>query len=473
MQIERPSEGQKIIPIKWYWAPPGAKTYYGVNAFTSGVWDREKIELPPLLGDQPSYESPHYNGANPWGYIGQCVIGTPADYEFGMTAGELAAPPRPIPNCCRPAPTPALDLALDFALRLPAPRPPLAPLDLALDFAFGEPLPPLAPSAKLDLAVDFAFVHPPPALPLAPLDLALDFGLVSAAPPVPTIRLDLALDVAMVPGLPRPRLASLDLALDFGFVVGVPTPRLMPLDLAIDLFVGAPITERPIAPLDLALDFALVIPAPPPPIAPLDLALDFALVVPAPRPPTCPLDLALDFALVVPAPRPPTLPLDLALDVALVPPTVPGPMILDLALDLALVPPPAATPAPLDLAFDIAMIGGSSLYLGCGACPLGTAHVWRLVMSGATGALSAFNGTWDFAVDTGCTWDCVTAPLVGSCDLVFLPVLTMNFYPLNIGSLFLSLECAPATCLGPNVLTVTASAGGGTPPTSCVATLLS
>jgi microcystin-dependent protein len=103
MQIEQPDQGTYFMPIAWYWAPDGAKTYYGENAFTSGVWDPNKVQLPFALGEQPPYAFPEYNGENIWGYVGQCVIGTPEQFAVGLTAADLDAIPDPVPACCAPA----------------------------------------------------------------------------------------------------------------------------------------------------------------------------------------------------------------------------------------------------------------------------------------------------------------------------------------------------------------------------------
>lgn len=104
MQVEDPFEGTHTIPIVWYFAPPGAKTYFGVNAFSAGVWDRDTPALPPQLGEQPPYAFPYYTGENVWGYTGQCVIGTPEQFASGLSRADLAAPAPPPPECCTPVP---------------------------------------------------------------------------------------------------------------------------------------------------------------------------------------------------------------------------------------------------------------------------------------------------------------------------------------------------------------------------------
>jgi hypothetical protein len=104
MQVVTPGQGVYLMPVVWYFAPVGAKTYYGFNAFVSGNWDRDRPELPPQLGAQPPYASPYYGGDNPWGYVGQCVIGSPDQFAGGLTLAEATGPSRPlasIPLCCR------------------------------------------------------------------------------------------------------------------------------------------------------------------------------------------------------------------------------------------------------------------------------------------------------------------------------------------------------------------------------------
>jgi hypothetical protein len=102
MQILQPSEGQVTIDVAWYFAPPGAKTFRGVNAFSSGIWDRDKPELPPLLGEQPPYQFPYSLGENVWGYVGQCKIGTDDNFANGLSLDDLTRTLTPPQNCCRP-----------------------------------------------------------------------------------------------------------------------------------------------------------------------------------------------------------------------------------------------------------------------------------------------------------------------------------------------------------------------------------
>ncbi len=100
MQIEQPSEGKYDMPVVWYHAPKNAKTFRGVNAFTSGIWDRDTPAQPPELGEQPPYGYPYYGGENQWGYIGQCKVGTDDQFANGLTADDIENPPEPLPACC-------------------------------------------------------------------------------------------------------------------------------------------------------------------------------------------------------------------------------------------------------------------------------------------------------------------------------------------------------------------------------------
>jgi len=100
MQIADPAQGYKLIPVIWYEAPKGAKTYTGISAFSSGVWDRDGELVTYELGDQPPYNLPYYGGTNVWGYCGQEVVGTPEQFQFGLSAADLASPPPALPHCC-------------------------------------------------------------------------------------------------------------------------------------------------------------------------------------------------------------------------------------------------------------------------------------------------------------------------------------------------------------------------------------
>lgn len=100
MQIVTPGEGTYMMPIAWYFAPPGAKTFYGVNAFARGFEEGEHTDLPPVLGNQPPFASPKWSGANLWGYTGQCRVGTDEQFANGLSAADLAAIPPGMPTCC-------------------------------------------------------------------------------------------------------------------------------------------------------------------------------------------------------------------------------------------------------------------------------------------------------------------------------------------------------------------------------------
>jgi hypothetical protein len=105
MQVAQLSDPQVTIPVHWYFSPPGAKVFRGVNAFTSGIWDRDAPNLPPHVGEQPPYQYPYTRGENVGGYRGQCVVGTDANFALGWTAAQLAASATPLPNCCAAPPT--------------------------------------------------------------------------------------------------------------------------------------------------------------------------------------------------------------------------------------------------------------------------------------------------------------------------------------------------------------------------------
>jgi hypothetical protein len=105
MQVVTPGEGTYDMPITWYFAPDGAKRLDCVNAFVSGIWDRDSPAVPPVLGEQPPYQFPFYNGKNVWGYRGLCRIGTNDQFAGGLTQQEATGTPPAqdtIPDCCRP-----------------------------------------------------------------------------------------------------------------------------------------------------------------------------------------------------------------------------------------------------------------------------------------------------------------------------------------------------------------------------------
>ena len=100
MQIGNSPATQYTIPIRWYFAPKGAKTFRGVNAFTAQIWDRGKPFDQFVVGEQNPTGEKWYNGRNVWGYLGQCFIGSLHDYEFGLSAADIANPRPAIPGCC-------------------------------------------------------------------------------------------------------------------------------------------------------------------------------------------------------------------------------------------------------------------------------------------------------------------------------------------------------------------------------------
>lgn len=101
MQVERPDEGTYLMPITWYFAPAGAKEYRGINAFGSGVWDRDGPQATPSMGEQPPYNFPWYDGENVWGYTGQCVVGTPDQFANGLSEMDLVVTRPSPPDCCK------------------------------------------------------------------------------------------------------------------------------------------------------------------------------------------------------------------------------------------------------------------------------------------------------------------------------------------------------------------------------------
>lgn len=104
MQVAVAGGEPYLMPVIWYFAPPGAKLFTGVSAFSAGIWDRDTPAQAPQVGEQPPYGFPWYDGANVWNYRGICTVGTAEQFAEGLTADDLAAPVRPFPDCCVPKP---------------------------------------------------------------------------------------------------------------------------------------------------------------------------------------------------------------------------------------------------------------------------------------------------------------------------------------------------------------------------------
>lgn len=87
------------IPVVWYFAPPGAKSISVPSNFRSLTWNGEPLETFDLGEQGP--RGAYYNGNNPWGYTGECTVGSDDQWLNGLTAAEFASP-GPMPACCRP-----------------------------------------------------------------------------------------------------------------------------------------------------------------------------------------------------------------------------------------------------------------------------------------------------------------------------------------------------------------------------------
>lgn len=89
-------------PVAWYFAPPGAQLYPGEHSFGSGNWDFNHLVGPYQLGEQAGPLGNYSKGANIWGYLGKCQVGTPDQFVNGLSAADLELPPQPLPACCGP-----------------------------------------------------------------------------------------------------------------------------------------------------------------------------------------------------------------------------------------------------------------------------------------------------------------------------------------------------------------------------------
>jgi hypothetical protein len=99
-------QGGLTIPITWYFAPKRAKLCDTPTAFGSSNWDWIR-GLTYDLGEQREGPRTYSKGSNPWGYIGQCRVGSNRAYALGLSPEDLARPLAVLPDCCRPV-TPAV-----------------------------------------------------------------------------------------------------------------------------------------------------------------------------------------------------------------------------------------------------------------------------------------------------------------------------------------------------------------------------
>ena len=95
--------GGPLLPIVWYFAPHGAKTFKGNHVFGSSVWDSDKPFDPPV-GEQGSAKRFYELGHLPGPVDGQRLCGVPADFEGDGSPGN-ALFVGGIRACCRVAPS--------------------------------------------------------------------------------------------------------------------------------------------------------------------------------------------------------------------------------------------------------------------------------------------------------------------------------------------------------------------------------
>jgi|GEM_PF-2781913 len=110
--------GEAPVTVRWFFAPPGAKWFPGVNAFTSSTWDATRGLGAPPIGEQ-ELSTGYDKGINFGGYLGRCRVGS--DQEYANGALPATVPPTPLPLCCRTVLGGLLHLRSDLAAPLVSP----------------------------------------------------------------------------------------------------------------------------------------------------------------------------------------------------------------------------------------------------------------------------------------------------------------------------------------------------------------
>jgi hypothetical protein len=94
LNVDDPPQGR---PVRWYFTPPGAKVFTGVNAFTSLNYIDKAHRPVGGPGEVAAAPRPWANGHMPGPFTGQAVCGTPSWFATGSPAGT---PDQSVMTCC-------------------------------------------------------------------------------------------------------------------------------------------------------------------------------------------------------------------------------------------------------------------------------------------------------------------------------------------------------------------------------------
>jgi Phage Tail Collar Domain len=91
------------VPVRWYWADPGANVFPAANAFCSANWDGEADDN--VVGEQYPRVRGYSKGGNVQGYTGRHYCGPLEAWQFGGVHGvtpPITTDPTGYSSCCGP-----------------------------------------------------------------------------------------------------------------------------------------------------------------------------------------------------------------------------------------------------------------------------------------------------------------------------------------------------------------------------------
>lgn len=91
-----------LLPITWYWSPPGASLFPAPHRFGSLNWLQDKATDSPI-GEVPGVKRPWSNGQTPAGSIGSDFCGDVEDFYNGVVYNPSANYPifEGVKTCCQ------------------------------------------------------------------------------------------------------------------------------------------------------------------------------------------------------------------------------------------------------------------------------------------------------------------------------------------------------------------------------------
>jgi len=94
-------DGFNAVPIRWFFAAPGAMTFPGVNLFVSNNWWKNRGQIWPHVGEVEGAARTYDKGSNGNQKMGVKFCGELEWYQYGISVHDGIIPD---PNCCPDAP---------------------------------------------------------------------------------------------------------------------------------------------------------------------------------------------------------------------------------------------------------------------------------------------------------------------------------------------------------------------------------